>query len=362
VQRLLLGFCGCAGALLACSVYDELPGDAFTGGRTGAEVMPERGGGGVGGSGSVVKDQTGGTSSPVMLPSDPPPRDTMAMAGAPEMAGAAGADPGEPSPDACPDDPDKTAPGVCGCGVPDVATATLSDCQSLKAALSHRYDFEGNGTLVKDRVGSADGTIVGETTLSTMDGKGVLLLSGGTEGPYVDLPNGMISSLTDVTVEAWVTWGGGSAWQRVFDFGDTTDAMPENNPASGKTYLFVTPKNDQGVAIGSFSTNGYTRGADTQVKAGASLGSALSHLALVADDSGDKLKLYIDGVKVADQGWVGHLSQINDVNVWLGRSQYSGDPEFAGVFHEFRIYKAALTDAQIKSSFTAGSDPSFLAY
>jgi hypothetical protein len=88
----------------------------------------------------------------------------------------------------------------------------------------------------------------------------------------------------------------------------------------------------------------------------------LSHVAVVADDKGDSLRIYVNGTKVAEHTWPGSLATINDVNVWLGRSQYDGDPELSAVFHEFRVYGAALTDADIATSYAGGPDPDFLAY
>jgi hypothetical protein len=52
----------------------------------------------------------------------------------------------------------------------------------------------------------------------------------------------------------------------------------------------------------------------------------------------------------------GALSAINDVNNWLGRSQFNDDPYFKGMIHEFRIYKVALTQQQVAASFDAGPD------
>jgi hypothetical protein len=43
----------------------------------------------------------------------------------------------------------------------------------------------------------------------------------------------------------------------------------------------------------------------------------------------------------------------------LGKSQYSDDPGFAGIYHEFRIYNAPLTAAQVQAVFTAGPNASF---
>ena len=52
----------------------------------------------------------------------------------------------------------------------------------------------------------------------------------------------------------------------------------------------------------------------------------------------------------------GPPSLINDINNWLGRSQYSQDPRFGGSYHEFRIYNAALSASDIRASFEAGPD------
>jgi hypothetical protein len=70
---------------------------------------------------------------------------------------------------------------------------------------------------------------------------------------------------------------------------------------------------------------------------------------------------YLNGELGGEAPFTAALSDINDVNVWLGRSQYSGDPAFSGTYHEFRIYDQALTAPQVATSFAAGPDPDFLA-
>jgi hypothetical protein len=239
-----------------------------------------------------------------------------------------------------------------------------ADCASLAKALVHRYDFEGSGTAVTDRVGTAHGTIQGGGTLSTLNGKGVVNLGGGTSGAYVNLPNGLVSSLTNATLEAWVTWGGGNAWQRIFDFGDSTAAQSEDQPASGKSYLFLTPMTDTGSggtmrAVYSLDGGGAT--AETRAEAAEAMPQVLSQVVVVVDATGDDLLVYLDGELSGQQTFTGSLAQLNDVNAWLGRSQYDADPELTGTFHDFRVYNAALTAAQIQTSFAAGPDPAFLA-
>ncbi|MES1185891.1 MAG: LamG-like jellyroll fold domain-containing protein [Myxococcales bacterium] len=281
--------------------------------------------------------------------------------GEPSVEPPNGGEAGAPSvPDTCPQDPNKLSPGECGCGVPEAPSATLADCHTLESLLVHRYDFEGSGTAVKDRIGTAHGVIAGGATLSKLNGKGVVQLAGGSTGSYVDLPNGTLSSLKNATLEAWITWGGGNAWQRIFDFGDSSASVPENNPAGGKTYLFLTPNSASGILATAFSLSSQAQ--EVGVAGPAVLAQTLKQVVVVLDDDADLLQLYLDGVKLGEHAWTSQLSKINDVNAWLGRSQYSADPELSAVYHEFRMYGAALSAAQIKSAFQAGTDPAFLAY
>jgi hypothetical protein len=52
----------------------------------------------------------------------------------------------------------------------------------------------------------------------------------------------------------------------------------------------------------------------------------------------------------------GHLSELDDQNVWLGRSNYQDD-EFMGTFDEFRIYDAALSADELAESYRLGPKP-----
>src|SRR6478609_5796056 len=113
----------------------------------------------------------------------------------------------------------------------DAATAAPSKVEHL----IHRYSFDGEGQRVLDSVGTADGSLQGGAVL---DGAGHATLDGVDD--YVNLPNGLVSHLTDVTLVAWLAWNGGSCWQRVFDFGSTDSG--EDNVGNATTSLFATPK------------------------------------------------------------------------------------------------------------------------
>ncbi len=54
------------------------------------------------------------------------------------------------------------------------------------------------------------------------------------------------------------------------------------------------------------------------------------------------------------------LSSVTDVNNRLGRSQFVADTGFGGSFREFRIYNAALSQAELAFSTLLGESPYFL--
>ncbi|MBI4327119.1 MAG: Ig-like domain-containing protein [Chloroflexi bacterium] len=230
-------------------------------------------------------------------------------------------------------------------GLQDSKTVTVVLPQ---AVLKHRYSFSespGSGT-VEDLVGTADGTLIGGATY-TGDGKLVL---DGADG-HVDLPNGIISILTNATIEAWVTWSARSTWQRIFDFGSNSGG--EGQQGTGQTYLFLTPLGNSGVV--RFAATISSGGGETPVLNGRSalpIGQE-THLAVVYNFSARSAKLFVNGQMQASGTASIPLRSVQDVNNWLGRSNWP-DPYFNGEFNEFRIYDGALTDFEVALSAAAG--------
>src|SRR5262249_15901260 len=100
---------------------------------------------------------------------------------------------------------------------------------------------------------------------------------------------------------------------------------------------------------------------ETRVVSSAPLAAGvMTHLAIVIDATQGMMFLYRNGAQDGSVTLQSPLSALNDVNNWLGRSQYPSDPGFLGAFDEFRIYRAALTQAQVQASFAAGPNPAFL--
>jgi hypothetical protein len=63
--------------------------------------------------------------------------------------------------------------------------------------------------------------------------------------------------------------------------------------------------------------------------------------------------LYVDGVAVTtNNAMTVHLSDIGTSTLnWIGRSPFTADPFFYGSLDDFRIYKRALSAAEISALF-----------
>ena len=223
-------------------------------------------------------------------------------------------------------------------------TVNVVPLLSPPSYIAHRYSFEGTGKTVEDLIGDADASILGGATLA---GNGDLRLDGVND--YVDLPDGVVSALGDTTFETWIRWQGPSTsqWQRVLEFGD--DQF---------NYLYLTPKSSSSTkpVRFAFAINSGEKRIDAPVTIPAD-GSTSTHLAMALDKTNGRAHLYVDGELQGSRSFTASLSDISDINNWLGRSQYAGRvPYFKGTFEEFRIYSRALGEAEVQSSYQAGAN------
>jgi hypothetical protein len=224
----------------------------------------------------------------------------------------------------------------------------------LESSLIHRYSFDGTGTAVIDSRGAAHGQLVG----AKLSGKGNVVLAGERSGQYVNLPNGIISGLVNATFESWLTWKGGAAWQRLFDFGNSSAG--EDAAGTGTSYLFLaasvshdTARQINGGLRITYSQNGINNedGCEGPMPLPT---DAATHVAVVVDHDAGTLALYQDGALLNTCPLTRALSAIDDVNDWIGHSNFSADADLAATYDEFRIYDAALSAEQIADSFRAG--------
>lgn len=243
----------------------------------------------------------------------------------------------------------------------------------------HRYSFnngagDASGATIVDSVGAANGIVMGDPNDSSFDGSQLSLSGGGSDvAPYVDLPNGLISGLTDLSVESWVTIEGVNNWSRIWDFGSSApggdegeiDDLGDTNggDTAGLDYFFLSASRGENgiqhrVEIRNEDPAG---GGVTTIDFDDDRELPKDALYTVVYDSdgapltgGPVVNVYVNGELVASGTTNTTLSEINDVNNWLGRSNWTNDANFEGSYDEFRIYDYALNQDEVLGNFEAG--------
>lgn len=258
------------------------------------------------------------------------------MGGTPAAAGAGGTSDVGGSTDTGGTDTAGTA-GTAGSGDSDCVDGVLPP----EGSLLHRYSFNGTGAVATDTVSGADGNIVG----AMLDGNGNVVMTGGS-AQYVDLPNGIVSSLTDVTIVAWTTWRGEAAYPRVFDFG-----------SSDGNYFAVIPKTGfEDQAKPGLGAEIKVAGFDTVTLASTENVKDRDVFVGFVFKGGVSASLYVETKLVAQEATAITLADIDDRNNWLGRSEYAGNPPYQGEYQEFRIYGAALNRCQLSTVLVRGKE------
>ncbi len=249
-----------------------------------------------------------------------------------------------------------------------IAVLSLLGAPFAKSDLIHRWSFNnaaGSATdaTVTDSIGGADGVVLGNG--ATFTGSAVRLPGGGSgSAPYVDLPNNLVSVHEKITIEAWVTVHGASGnWVRIFDFGTTTvGEVFEPNPGTGFNginYLFLSAStggdyNTQQLEIRVDSANNTVWRPDRP----AAFGQQIYVVVTVDSSEGQSVVNYWRNNErlLTDVTSPFLLSQLDDVNNWLGRSNWSGDANVNAEFNEFRIYDHALSADEVAISQSLGPD------
>jgi hypothetical protein len=241
----------------------------------------------------------------------------------------------------------------------------------MRIGLVNRYSFTDNAN---DSISGAHGTIYQTTgypaTFIDAPGttgdptkrqlyltNGPTRTSNGTLMAYVDLPNGVVSTLgTQATFMVWFTWRDtdmGQSWQRVFDLGNSVQG--ENLAGTGNNYMMLTPRSD-----GRTPRFGYKirdGGEERFLNASASLTTTSGQVcyAITWNEDTGRAEMYRNGKLVAAGDTHFTLRSINDFNNWLGRAQWN-DNGFWGNLDEFRIYDVALPGNSIALSYALGAD------
>lgn len=157
----------------------------------------------------------------------------------------------------------------------------------------------------------------------------------GVASAPVSLPAGLAKNAADFTVSIRVLLDSAATWSRLFDFG-----------SGERRYMMLTPRSNAGAVRYAIST---VHGYNEQVIDGA---AALAtgrwvHVAVTLSDTTGTL--YVDGVVAGTNAQMTlapfHLGETTQN--WLGRSQFSNDPDLQGRVDDFRLYSGALGATEI---------------
>ncbi|HMP84739.1 MAG TPA: hypothetical protein PKA41_18760, partial [Verrucomicrobiota bacterium] len=208
-------------------------------------------------------------------------------------------------------------------------------------ALAHRYTFsETGGTSVADSAGGSawNGTLPNGGVF----GSGQLTLASANQR-YVSLPTGIVSTLTNFTIETWVRLTTTANWTRIFDFGSSTTVN-----------MFLTPQNGETSRLRFAITTGGA-GGEQRINTDTTLSANVwYHVAVTLN--GNTGILYLNGIQVGitNNITLRPSSLGNTSNNWLGRSQYDNDAYLNSTFDEFRIYSVALSASEIAATYALG--------
>lgn len=235
--------------------------------------------------------------------------------------------------------------------VEEIATLADEDVtppveQPSGAELILHYDMNDiDGATVIDQTGNFNGKWMNPSKaewIRTQDA-GVLSFTGGTTNSYVELPQGVLDGLTDMTVSSIVNWSGKNAAEWLYALG-----RPNNNTH----YTYFTPRyNANGLARLGIATNAWNNESSTSTTG--LKNNEWKVVTTVVSGTDGTLTLYIDGVAVASGSTNGMtLEQIKNTSGssgTIGKSFYTADPYFGGLIADFQIYDGAMTAADITS-------------
>lgn len=169
------------------------------------------------------------------------------------------------------------------------------------------------------------------STLAKAQSSGITLDYDGINDYTTIKTYGILSGVTsDFTVEAWVYWRGGAAFQRIFDFGTGANSPPINDD-----WIFLTPSTGS-VARFAISNNGLT--SPQVLDAAIPLPTNVWTHVAVTINAANAATIYINGVASGTATITLNPSDLGYlIENFFGRSQFAVDPYFNGRIDEFRF-------------------------
>lgn len=219
-----------------------------------------------------------------------------------------------------------------------LSAGEISNIYSANPMLAHRYSFSTNGPPVWDSIGMAHGILQGNAT----DANNALVLTGATGG-YANLPPGLVSGSSALTLEFWATFGADGQWADVFDTGNIANNNAQN-------YFAFTPHNGSGGQETDLNTT-----SRALLSTPGTLDAQSVHVAAICDPTDSYMAIYTNGVLEASETTsMPALSGVSNAWSFIGRSLTTSFPYLNATIDELRLYDGRLTPQQIAADYLAG--------
>ena len=204
-------------------------------------------------------------------------------------------------------------------------SATVDGKATAANGLVAQWEFDSN---TRDKSTNGMNCALSNALYSDDNKSGSKALSlDGTN--YAQLPYS-ICNMPAMSFCGWIYWNGGSAWQRIFDFGTGED-----------NYLFLTPNDGSNMRF-EIKANGTTQSLTTSKPAT----GTWVHVAVTM--AKNNVKIYVDGIQAASSTTITLTpADVAGICNYLGRSQFVADPLLNANLDDVRIYNYVLSAAEI---------------
>ena len=221
------------------------------------------------------------------------------------------------------------------------AWALLGAAASAAPGLVHRWSFSGTAN---DSVGTAHGTLFGNTPPAITDGK-LVLNPGSDQNQYMKTSAFTGETLGTRTLVAWVT---------LSDLNQPgAGGVLGIHPAGVDNFDSIT----YGERVAKQWMNGSSGFARTVANNGGAAETSTAEVMMaIVYDSDNSIKLYRNGVRYDTNANAGTLVTRTAPIAVLGRRQEGANEDLQGAINEARIYDYALTDVEIQNLNNLGPD------
>ena len=215
------------------------------------------------------------------------------------------------------------------------------DAAAPSEVLVHLRFDETSGTTAADSSGNGWNATLLNAPAWTTGRLGGAINFAAASSQSATLPAGVVSSLNDFTITAWVNPATFGTWARVFDFGTGTD----NYMFLSIQYTGTAPD----AAKPRFAIRTPSVGEQGLNSSIALTPGTWNHLAVTLSGNTNTATLYVNGaVAATNTGVTLRPSTLGTTTQnYLADSQWSADPYLDGKLDEFLIFNRALTAAEV---------------